>query len=141
MADDTVIKHFVTFFSPGTFVSEETTKPIETWNVEEACAMAREIKERHAAVPYAFRFATRTTCSGELDSKTTETSNIYYLGGKVETLEEITARKDPRDQILIGNMLNNNITKIIVNTNSWVFRGALRETDVILPFEMKPEKA
>lgn len=25
--------HFVTFFSPGTFVAEDTTKPIDSWNL------------------------------------------------------------------------------------------------------------
>ena len=33
-------KHFVTFFSPGTFIAESTTKPIESWNIEEAKEMA-----------------------------------------------------------------------------------------------------
>ena len=32
-------KHFVTFLSPGTFVSETTTKPIASWSVEKAKAM------------------------------------------------------------------------------------------------------
>ena len=39
--------HFVTFSSPGTFVHEETTKPIGSWDTEKAIEMAREITERH----------------------------------------------------------------------------------------------
>jgi len=40
-------KHFVHFLSPGTFVAEETSKPIASWSVEKAVKMAREITERH----------------------------------------------------------------------------------------------
>ncbi len=42
-------KHFVTFYSPGTFVSEETTNPIGSWDVAAAMKMAHGIVERYAA--------------------------------------------------------------------------------------------
>ena len=46
-------QHFVTFYSPGTFVSETSTEPIDSWDVEKAVAMSRGIVERHGAKPYA----------------------------------------------------------------------------------------
>ena len=51
--------HFVTFYSPGTFVAETTTKPIPSWDVDLAVAMASDIRERHGALAYGFRFSTR----------------------------------------------------------------------------------
>lgn len=53
-------KHFVTFCSPGTFVSEETTKEVTAWDIDEALEIANGIKERHNATPYGFRFHTRS---------------------------------------------------------------------------------
>ena len=100
----TISQHFVTFYSPGTFTAEETTKPIESWDVDTAVKMAAGIKERHAAVPYGFRFSTRSREDGELDSKVSSKSNMYYLGGKVETIEDVERRNDPKESVLLSNM-------------------------------------
>src|SRR5688572_12971577 len=120
MKEQTAMRQdFVTFLSPGTFVHEETTKPIDSWDVGKATAMARDIKERHSATPFAFQFSTRERGPEDLDSKVTKTSGRYYLGGKIETLAEIEARNDPDEQILISNMRGNDWHRVIVNTNSW----------------------
>lgn len=100
-------KHFVNFYSPGTIVAEQSSKPIDEWDVDKAIKIARAIKERHGALPYGFRFSTRSRGEDDLDSKESDTSNLYYLGGKVETLEEVEARKDPNDKILLSNMRMN----------------------------------
>ena len=84
--------HFVTFFSPGTFVAEQSIMSIDKWDIEKAKKMAHGIKERHGAVPYGFQFTTRSRRARELDSKVIATSPLYYLGGKVETLAEVKAR-------------------------------------------------
>ncbi len=125
-------QHFVHFLSPGTFVSEESSKPIDSWDVAAACEMAHEINERYGATPYGFRFSTRSRGEQDLDSKETASSGIYYLGGKVETLAEVEARNDPKEEILRYNMRCNNYEKIIVNTNSWKFTAHLREGDTVL---------
>lgn len=125
-------KHFVSFYSPGTFVSEETTKPIDAWDVEAAVLMASEIKERYGAKPYGFRFSTRSRSDADLDSKVIKSSGIYYLGGKVMTLAEVEARNDPKDRILLSNMRGNHYDRIVVNDNSWRFTAALNEGDVVL---------
>lgn len=114
-------KHFVEFLSPGTFFSETTIKEIDSWDVSMATIMSKNITERHNAKPYGFRFITKERKDNELDSKETETSGIYYLGGKVLSLQEVKDRNDPKDEILISNMENNNYSHIIENNNSWRF--------------------
>ena len=125
-------KHFVEFYSPGTFVHEVSEKEIDSWDVQTAMDMAKTIKERHGAVPFGFRFHTRERKNTELDSKVTKTSNMYYLGGKFETLEEVKARATKQDSILISNMECNNWNQIITNTNSWKITQPLLPGDIIL---------
>lgn len=125
-------KHFVTFFSPGTFVAETTEKPIASWNVDKAVEMARSVSERYGAKPYGFRFSTRARQDDELDSKVVKSSGTYYLGGRVETKDEVFARNDPAEKILRANMECNDIEKIIINDNSWRYTGAFGADDVLL---------
>lgn len=125
-------KHFVTFYSPGTFVAESTTKPIASWDVEKAIKMALTIEERYSAIPYGFRFSTRKQGRKGLDSKVVKSSGMYYLGGKVETLAQIEARNDPKEEILLRNMCNNKCDKIITNNNSWRWTQPLGKDDVVL---------
>lgn len=125
-------KHFVTFFSPGTFVAETSEKPIKSWDVEAAKQMARDIKERHNATPYGFQFTTRSRGKNDLDSKVSKKSPIYYLGGTVETLAQVKARATERDRILIANMEGNRYDRIITNDNSWRWTQPLGPTDVVL---------
>lgn len=128
-------KHFVEFLSPGSFVSEVTSKEIESWNIEQATEMAKKITERHAAKPYGFRFITRKRGKNDLDSKVSKTSGIYFLGGEVLTLNEVKARNDPKDNILISNMESNGYDRIIVNTNSWKITLPLNKDDVVLEWK------
>lgn len=108
-----VERHFVTFYSPGTFVSEATTKEIDSWDIEKAKELARGIVERYGATPYAFVFATRSRGDDDLDSKQTARSGQYFLGGSIETLEDVEARNDPAEVILRSNMRGNGISRII----------------------------
>jgi hypothetical protein len=124
-------KHFVQFFSPGTFVPETTTNEIEKWDVPTAIEMAKNITERYGAKPYGFRFLTRSRSAEELDSKVTDTSPTYYLGGRVMTLDEVK-QEMPDEKILISNMVINKIERVIVNDNSWRFTGELRKDDIVL---------
>jgi hypothetical protein len=115
-------KHFVIFYSPGTFVSETNEKPIDSWDVEKAKEMAKEIKQRYNAVPYGFYFVTRGRKDDELDSKVIKSSGFYYFGGthgKLLTLEEIKAQNDPDNRILINNMENNNWPVVYQTTEGW----------------------
>jgi hypothetical protein len=125
-------KHFVEFLSPGTFVAESASKPIDAWDVEAAVLMAADIKERYGATPYGFRFSTRSRGPDDLDSKETARSGVYYLGGRIETLEQVKARNDPKERILISNMEGNGWDRIVVNDNSWRWTQPLRDGDVVL---------
>ena len=121
-------QHFVVFQSPGTFVAEEDTHAIGGWDVEIATHMARDICQRHGAKPYGFRFITRE------DSKIIAKSNFYWLGGVIETLAEVEARNDPKEEILRENMRHNNIDHIVINNNSYKWTAPFKEGDVLLEF-------
>lgn len=128
-------QHFVTFFSPGTFVAEASEVPISAWDPEIAKKIARGIKERHGATPYGFRFTTRSRKESDLDSQVSARSPMYFLGGKVETLEEVEARATKEDQILLSNMRGNGHKRIVTNNNFWRWIRPLEESDVVLEFE------
>lgn len=125
-------QHYVTFLSPGTFMSESNTEEISSWDVEKASNMARSILQRHNAKPYGFYFTTRGREDSELDSKQIARSPMYYLGGVVETYEEVCARNDPNEDILRFNMKCNEWNRIITNTNSWRITLPLNDDDVVL---------
>ena len=125
-------KHFVTFYSPGTLVAEVSLKPIDAWDVDTAVEMAKAIVERHGAKPYGFLFTTRSRGEDDLDSEVSERSPMHYLGGKVETLDQIEARNDPKDKILRENMRNNGWDRVITNSNSWSWTLPLKPDDIVL---------
>jgi hypothetical protein len=73
-------KNFVTFLSPGIFVAEAITWPIEAWDIKEAVKMSKSITEWFGAVPYGFFFTTSERTDEELDSREIRRSPMYYLG-------------------------------------------------------------
>jgi len=129
-------RHIVEFYSPGTFMSEVSSKNISSWSPEDAAAMAKEVTERYNATPYGFRFKTLVVADdvddgegGKLQVKprTVETSGMHFLGGRIETLDEVVMRNDPKEAILRDNMQCNEMFIVCCNTeNRW------RST---LPFE------
>jgi len=125
-------QHFVTFYSPGTFTAETTTRPIDVWGLDQAVDMARAIVERYKARPYGFRFLTRARGEDDLDSKIVASSPFYYLGGRIRTLAEVEAKADPKEAILRSNMRMNGWDRIVTNDNSWRWTQPLGETDVVL---------
>lgn len=125
-------KHFVTFYSPGTFVHEETTKPIAEWDTDLAMEMSKDITERHDSRPFCFVFSTRERGSEVLDSSEIKRSGRYYLGGTVETLEEVKRRATGDDRILISNMECNKWDRIITTETPWKMSQPLESDDVVL---------
>ena len=114
------------------FRSEESTLEIDSWDIEKAVQMSKTITERHGAKPYGFRFVTRERKKNELDSREVRVSGIYYLGGKILTLEDVINRNDPNDKILISNMKRNEYYKVIENTNSYKITLPFLSNDVLL---------
>lgn len=130
-------QHFVTFKSPGTFVHEETTLPIEEWKASLAVDMAHGIVERHGSTPFGFVFTTRRREDTELDSKVVATSGLYFLGGEILTLADVKARDDDSDRILISNMERNHIGRVIENRNSWRSTHEMGDEDTVVQFVPK----
>jgi hypothetical protein len=128
----TMQAHFVTFYSPGTFVAETTTRPVPSWDVDLAVAMAADIRERHNARAYGFRFTTRARADDELDSKVIKTSPMHYIGGKVETLAEIEARDRSDESILRANMRCNGWDRVWTATEGWRWTQPLNADDVVI---------
>jgi len=96
-------KDYVVFFSPGTFVAEQTRKPIEGWDTRIAVQMAAEIVERYDATPYGFSFTTVRTLDPIPDSeggyfrveeKVVKESGTYYIDGEVLTESDIRRRAE-----------------------------------------------
>lgn len=134
-------QHFVEFFSPGTFYSETTARPVETRNVLNACQMAGEITERHGAKPYGFRFFTSIVADpiddgegGKLNvqPRQVDKSGMYFLGGDVLSYDDIVARNDQRDRILRSNMKYNRLWYMVENRNSYLSTHEFGEADVVV---------
>ena len=124
-------KHFVTFYSPGTFIAEETTKEIDSWNTEKAVQMSKDIIERYDAHPYAFVFTTRENIYS-LDSHEIDRSNLYYLGGNILTLEQLKTDNSLDNRTLIRNMECNGYDRVIQTSKGWIWTQPLRDVDVVL---------
>lgn len=127
-------RHFVTFLSPGTFFAESSTLPIKSWDVDAAMMMADTVKERYNATPYAFYFSTRARSDEELDSSQVKRSTNYFLPHcGVMTLDELKAKNDPKDSILISNMECNGYDKVAFTTSGWKWTQLFGKDDVLLP--------
>ena len=133
-------QHFVTFYSPGTMFDERTTRSIDEWDAKKAAKVASGIVERHGAKPYGFQFETRIVAddiddgSGgklKVQPKTVETSGMHFLGGHLETVDDVAKRVDPKEDILLRNMRCNGWWVICVTVNG--YRSTHRfEADSIL---------
>lgn len=127
-----VTQHFVTFYSPGTFVGEETTKAIDAWDISKALEMSKSIVERHGARPYSFQFSTRGRKAGELDSSVIAKSPLYYFGCRVETAEEIAQRNDSKEEILRSNLRCNGWKRIARPLQGYAGAYPLEDADIVL---------
>ena len=134
-------KHFVQFLSPGTFVSETTTKPIEDWDVVEACRLAKSIEERHGAKPYGFEFITKLVGEAvddgeggklEVMPREVERSGTYFITGDLLFYHKATGH-DLR--ILRENMRCNRCPVCIENGNSYRHTSQFNESDCIVDWD------
>jgi hypothetical protein len=126
----TTEKHYVEFYSPGTFVSEASEREIGEWDTREAVRIAATITERHGAIPFGFRFYTRLVAEDvpdgrggwmKVDPKKLRESPMHYIDGRLMTLEDVE-RDDPGAETLIWNMRVNKIARVVtgpVNGKGW----------------------
>lgn len=133
--------HYVTFYSPGTLFAESTTKEIAEWNPKVAVGMAETVLERYGATPYAFEFSTRIVAGpipdGEggtlaVEPKTVETSGKYFLGAKLETLDEIETRNLENESILVSNMTCNEWPIMATTTHRFRSTQPFTEKDFVV---------
>lgn len=98
-------RHYVRFFSPGTFVKEESQKAIESWDVPLAVRMSQSITERHGATPFGFEFTTQLEGDPisdrrggvlEVVPKQLASSGVYFLGGEVKKFCDIPETRGTR---------------------------------------------
>lgn len=131
-------KHFVEFFSPGTFLSESSQRAIESWDTKTAATMATEITERYNAKPYGFKFFTSIAAEsiddgegGKLNVQPKEIarSGMYYLTGDLILFD------DAPKGTLRSNMRCNHWPICIENKNSWRFTGTFGANDFIVDKE------
>lgn len=137
----TTEKHFVTFMSPGTFVSESTTKPIDSWDPRKAVEIGDGIIERHGARPYGFVFETRMCAdpvpdgrggTQKVEQKTIAKSGTHFLGGRIETLDDVERRDDPREHILRMNMGGNEMWIVCIVENGYRSTHEFAVDDVVV---------
>lgn len=116
---------FVTFLSPGTFCSEQTTKPIETWDPATAVRIGADVDERYGAKPYAFYFSESIVSDAVPDGeggaltvqpKQVRKSGLYHLNGVIKTMVDFDPKKD---SILLSNMRANAWPFVVETTNSY----------------------
>lgn len=127
-------KHLVTFYSPGTLFAEQSSREVESWDPKLAAKMAKDVIERYGATPYAFRFSTVLTREpvddGEggklnVESREVDHSGLYFLGGQLETLDDVEARADPKEEILRSNMRCNDQFIVCVRGAPARFRSCI----------------
>lgn len=130
-------KHYVIFYSPGTFVSEQTKKQIFSWDCKEAVNMSKSIVERHNAIPFSFKFQTfsepelpKEYNEYKLEPKLKKESGLYHLGGTVTTYDHFLT--ESKDNIVISNMRVNEIWLVVVNNNSFRSTTPFEEDHFIL---------
>ena len=139
-------KHKVTFYSPGTFMSESSSFDIDSWDTAKAVEMSEKIIERYNAKPYGFVFTTilvhEDVPDGEggflhVESKKVKESGIHFLGGRLETYTEVVNRNDPKEEILRSNMRGNEQWIVCINTNSFRSTMPFDEEDCIVDAQGK----
>ncbi|MBQ3022110.1 MAG: hypothetical protein IJD91_02120, partial [Clostridia bacterium] len=91
--------------------------------------------ERYGAKPYGFRFFTKGRTEADLDSRVVAESGTYFINGVVETLEEIKAKGDPNNRILISNMECNGWDKVVTTHNPYKWTQPFTENDAVVTVE------
>jgi hypothetical protein len=137
----TTKKHYVTFYSPGSFCDEMREVEIHGWSPPLAVELSRKVVERYGSRPYGFSFCTKIVSDkipdgfgGELsvEPKTVEKSGMYYVNGKMKTIEDVKAENDPGNRILIANMESNGWSCVVETNNGFKHTSVFNNGDQIV---------
>lgn len=128
---------FVQFMSPGTIVDEVTDRPMESADPAMAVKVAAQIRERHGARPYGFRFYTRIVADdvddGEggklkVQPKTVAESGTHFIDGAILNFEEVPSSQ----QILRSNMRGNLWPLVVETTNGYRHTSPFTDQDCVV---------
>ncbi|MBB6487942.1 hypothetical protein [Rhizobium lusitanum] len=121
---------FAVFAFAGNFSSTERRVAIQSRNVEYAEGIAQQMTIECGFQPVAFRFETMSD-DGSIQNR----SGWFYLGGTVETLQDITGKNEPGDSRLIHFLEESGLNKIVTNNCPYLVRFPLRDQDQVLSWE------
>ena len=121
-------QHYLVLLITRGFNSESITQKIDSWDVEKALQKYAKAIETYHSMLYGFRFITKK------DGKIVKTSGSYYVNGKIETLKELIARNDPKDEILIENLYFNKFDACVRCYNGWT--TFLFENDIVIELKI-----
>lgn len=138
-----VLKHYVTYYCPGTFTDETETREVESCDVAAAVRDAVTVDVRYGARPYCFRF---TTCDepepiirGGREFRAAPLvvaeSGAHFLGARVLTLadvERLNAEELGRHEVLVANMRNNGVARVALTTSPYLHAAPFKDGDVNL---------
>jgi hypothetical protein len=111
-------KHYLVFLCSDTFIMEESTYEVDSWDI----LSAKKLFSKESF--YAFYFITKQ------DGIEIDRSNFYYLKGRVETIEEIRQRNNPKEAKILANMESNGWNRILINTMKVI--RPLQDEDIVL---------
>lgn len=131
-----VIKHYATFYSPGTFMPESSTVEFPSIDLKAIAKKAEGISERYGAKPFGFRVETqeyeKIEKDGKVfktDTKTTFSSGMYYLTGRVLTLKDVP---DTEENSILRSNMESNKKVCVENTNSYRHTTFFNKEDKII---------
>jgi hypothetical protein len=134
-------KHFITFYSPGTFFSESTCKSIPEWDVPLAVKMAGEIVERYDAKPFGFKFSTSIISDPvpdeeggllQVEPKMIASSGMYHINGRLRTYDDVVNDNSEKDRILRLNMRCEDSCIVVETRNSYLSTHSFFEEDFVV---------
>lgn len=128
------MKKYVRYYYEGKYIDHIVHREIETESVDD---IINDIQSIDGIWPYRFQFVTRhpeKETSGEWSIS--NVSHMYFVNGKIRTLDELIKENNPNNKVLIGNMKSNNYDKIIESTHGWV--SSFREgKDTLIEVKMR----
>ncbi|KQW72338.1 hypothetical protein [Ensifer sp. Root127] len=123
-------KH-IRFLFDASFKSTEYVVETSSWDVEAAAGIAHRLTLERGVQPYAFWFESREPGHGPEP----KISGTYYLGGKLQTLDELRAENDPSAVIMIHHLEARGIERVVTTNCPCLASFPFRDGDHILEWE------